>query len=269
MSTYAIGDIQGCYAAFQALLAKIQFNDKTDRLWLVGDLVNRGPQSLEVLRFVYNHRHLCRVVLGNHDLHLLACYYGKREVSKTDTLTAILTASDKNSLIDYLKAQPLIHSNDDYIMVHAGVAPQWSLTKAHALSKEIETVLQSNDAPALLAQMYGNEPNLWHESLSGMARYRCIINYFTRMRYCNAAGELDLDTKGNIAKSGYMPWFNVPKRALQNDTIVFGHWAALGGKTHHPKAIALDTGMVWGGSLTALRLEDSAYFSVDAKNDLL
>ena len=266
MSTYAIGDIQGCYDELLALLEKVEFNPQQDRLCFVGDLVNRGPNSLEVLRFVYDHQHCCTMVLGNHDLHLLAVYYGARQLSSSDTLKAVLNAQDVEVLMNYLRAQPLLYNENNFVVVHAGIAPQWSLEKAKALANEVESKLQGNEIKALLENMYSNEPALFDDALTGHARYRCILNYFTRMRFCDALGRLNLYTKGEVMDhpDGFFPWFNAPNRQCAEKCILFGHWAALRGKTDNKNAIALDTGCVWGGALTAFRLDDQRYFSVDA-----
>lgn len=266
MATYIIGDIQGCFAEFQALLAKIQFDSYADTLWLTGDLVNRGPSSLAVLRFVrgLGDKHI--TVLGNHDLHLLAVAYGVRDVHQNDTLAEILSAPDRDELIQWLLQRQLLHydATKNIVLVHAGLAPMWTLNQAQTLAHEVETVLRG-DTPALfLQQMYGNEPNYWDDKLTGVERLRCITNYLTRMRFCHANGQLDLTYKGQIAgkPDDVMPWFAVPHRVNINAKIMFGHWAALGGETHVANVYALDTGCVWGNCLTAMRLEDEMRFSV-------
>ncbi len=262
MATYAIGDIQGCLQPLNRLLEIIQFDPSEDYLWIAGDLVNRGPNSLGVLRTLYQLKERCTIVLGNHDLHLLAFLEGKRSPSKSDTLTDIVDAPDKSQLINWLKQQPLFHhdANLGYSLVHAGLHPQWSIQKALRLSQEVQTALQGPDYTTFLETMYGNQPDQWQDDLSGMTRLRVITNYFTRLRFCHADGRMDFDCKSDQAPQGLIPWFDLPKRKTQNDTIIFGHWATLQGQTNHPHAIALDTGCVWGYHLTAMRLEDQALF---------
>ena len=266
MTTYAIGDIQGCFASLQKLLAHIAFNPADDTLWCVGDLVNRGSHSLEVLRFIKNLGEKHITVLGNHDLHLLSVAYGVSEIHKSDTLNEILVAPDKNELMDWLRHRPLLHYDPatKFVMTHAGLAPSWRLEEARQLAHEVETKLGEDSPDFLLKNIYGNQPDHWDEQLTGIERMRCIINYFTRMRFCYADGRLDLTYKGNIPDKpqGLIPWFDVPNRVNANEKIIFGHWAALGGKTNTPNVYALDTGCVWGNSLTAMRLEDEKRFSV-------
>jgi bis(5'-nucleosyl)-tetraphosphatase (symmetrical) len=266
MATYAIGDIQGCFATLEKLLTHINFNTTTDSLWFTGDLVNRGPQSLETLRFVKQLGNNHHTVLGNHDLHLLAVAHGAHPGWKEDTLTAILEAPDKHELLDWLSAQPLIHHDAKlgYTMVHAGLAATWDLTQALALADEVSQTLQSKQADDFYTHMYGNEPDQWKNGLTGWDRLRCITNYFTRARFCYPDGSLELENKGTLEShpEALMPWFNVPHRKNADLEIVFGHWAALGGVTSTPKAYALDTGCIWGFSLTAMRLEDQKRFSV-------
>jgi bis(5'-nucleosyl)-tetraphosphatase (symmetrical) len=266
MTTYAIGDIQGCFAELEKLLAQIHFNPEHDTLWFTGDLVNRGPRSLEVLRFVKSLGEKHIIVLGNHDLHLLAVAYGVRETHRGDTLEEILNAADKVELIDWLRHRPLLHYDKStrFVMTHAGLAPSWSLAQARQLAHEVETVLRSDSVTVFFKNMYGNLPDRWDEHLAGMERMRCIINFFTRMRFCYVDGRIDLAYKGEIAgkPQDLIPWFDVPDRVNVNEKIIFGHWAALGGKTDAPNVYPLDTGCVWGNCLTALRLEDEKRFSV-------
>jgi bis(5'-nucleosyl)-tetraphosphatase (symmetrical) len=270
MSTYAIGDIQGCFATLEKLLEQIQFDADKDTLWFTGDLVNRGPQSLSSLRFVKALGPKHRTVLGNHDLHLLAVAYGAHAGSPDDTLQDILTAPDKNELLTWLQQQPLMHYDPtlNYAVTHAGIAPQWNLSKALQLAREVETVLQSENANEFFQHMYGNQPDQWQDTLAGWDRLRCITNYFTRMRFCYADGRLELKAKGTLAShpENTMPWFQVPNRANAGVPIVFGHWAALGGVTNTPNTYALDTGCIWGFDLTAMRLEDRKRFSVKRVN---
>lgn len=266
MPTYAIGDVQGCFAELENLLDVIQFDAALDMLWFTGDLVNRGPRSLEVLRFVKSlgERHV--TVLGNHDLHLLAVAVGARDTHRGDTLQAILSAPDREELIDWLRRRPLFHEDKSlgFVMAHAGIAPVWTVADAHRLAREVETVLRGASPESLLKNMYGNQPDYWDEQLSGIERWRAIINFFTRMRFCLADGRLDLSYKGEIAgkPDELIPWFLLPNRVNANEKIIVGHWAALGGKTDVSGVVALDTGCVWGNCLTAMRLEDEKRFSV-------
>lgn len=266
MPTYAIGDVQGCFAELNALLEKIHFHPDRDTLWFTGDLVNRGPQSLEVLRFVKSLGHKHIVVLGNHDLHLLAAHYGVGRVNHEDTFEEILAAPDRQELMDWLRYRPLVHFNKEmgFIMSHAGLAPAWTAQQAVSLAREVETLLRSDTPAEFLKQMYGNQPDRWDDHLTGIERWRCIINYFTRMRFCHLDGRLNLTYKGEIAgkPDDLIPWFDVADRACVGTKIVFGHWAALNGKTNTPNVYALDTGCVWGNCMTAMRLEDEERFSV-------
>jgi bis(5'-nucleosyl)-tetraphosphatase (symmetrical) len=266
MSIYAIGDIQGCYAEFMALIEQIQFDPQQDQLWFTGDLVNRGPQSLAVLRYVKALGDTQHLVLGNHDLHLLALAYGARKSNPGDTLDEILNAADKIELIEWLRHRPLLHydSSNHFVMTHAGLAPMWTLKQAIKLAYEVESVLQSDEPKHLLHSMYGDQPNCWHPQLAGMERLRSIINYFTRMRLCSADGALDLTYKGVLTNkpAHLIPWFEVANRANAKEKIIFGHWAALNGKTNTANVYALDTGCVWGNCLTAMRLSDEQRFTV-------
>jgi bis(5'-nucleosyl)-tetraphosphatase (symmetrical) len=266
MSNYAIGDVQGCFAALQALLTHIQFNADQDTLWFVGDLVNRGPQSLATLRFIKALGDKHHIVLGNHDLHLLARAHHAHPGWKEDTLAEILTAPDKDELFFWLARQPLFYYDEklNYCMAHAGLAPVWDLTQAQALAQEVSDVLQSGAAGEFFHHMYGNTPCAWRDDLQGWDRLRCITNYFTRVRFCFADGSQDLEQKGNINSQAktLMPWYEVPDRKNADLNILFGHWAALAGVTNTPHTYALDTGCVWGFSLTAMRLEDQRRFQV-------
>lgn len=267
MSTYAIGDIQGCFSALEALLAKIQFDARNDTLWCTGDLVNRGTQSLDVLRFFYALGAHHQIVLGNHDLHLLAVAYGVRPLSPADTMQDILAAPDREQLIDWLRHRPMLVQDTtlDYVMTHAGVAPMWNVAQAVSLAHEIETVLRGEHAAEFLRSMYGNSPDKWTDALLGADRLRCAVNYLTRMRYCYADGRMDFSYKGDILHkpAELFPWFEVEPRAASQANMLFGHWAALRGTVSVPNVFALDTGCVWGHCLTAMRLEDKAVFSVD------
>lgn len=266
MTTYAIGDIQGCYSALMRLLDHIKFDDANDTLWFTGDLVNRGPQSLETLRFVKGLGDKHRTVLGNHDLHLLALSYNAHPGWKDDTLNEILTAPDRDELLAWLSRQPLIQYDveTDYCMVHAGMAASWDLATAITLSNEVYRMLQSDQAEEFFKHMYGNEPAEWSESLTGWDRLRCITNYFTRVRFCYWDGRLELKSKGTLEShpDDILPWFQVPARVNEELKIIFGHWAALNGVTETARAYALDTGCVWGFNLTAMRLDDLERFSV-------
>jgi len=263
MSVYAVGDIQGCYKEFRQLLDNIRFDPAQDRLWLVGDLVNRGPQSLEVLRLVKSLGDSAITVLGNHDLHLLAVAEGAAELHRSDTLDAVLNAPDRDELLYWLRHQRLLYAEDGYILVHAGLLPQWSAKQAASLAREVEKVLCGTSYAEFFAHMYGNTPNSWSDALSGYKRLRIITNAFTRMRTSTLQGEMEFKFKGEPKDipQGYVPWFDVPNRRSQDSTVIFGHWSALGLKLT-PNVIALDTGCIWGGTLTAIRLEDKQIFQV-------
>ncbi len=249
-------------------LDRVSFDPSNDKLWVVGDMVNRGSGSLETLHFLYQHRSSIRCVLGNHDLHLLAVHFGQRKLTASDTLDEILNADDINLWVDWLRQQPLClhYSKTNFTMVHAGIAPQWNLQDALIYSAEIEAVLQSDNIGEFLATMYGNEPLIWDNKLVGNARLRCITNYFTRMRICNRQGQLDLNYKGGLEHipEGYMAWFDHPNRKTQNERIVFGHWAALEGQLSSRNIFGLDTACVWGRSLTLMRMEKLSFTTVDA-----
>nr|AIA12231.1 bis(5'-nucleosyl)-tetraphosphatase (symmetrical) [uncultured bacterium] len=266
-----MGDIQGCYQPFMQLLETIQFNENTDTLWLTGDIVNRGTQSLEVLRFVKQLPARTRIVLGNHDIHLLAIMAGERQQHAGDTLTAILAAPDRDDLQEWLRQQPIMVSDKQlgYVMVHAGLFPFWDIAKAEMLAHEIETVLRGDDWRIQVKEMFGNEPSLWRDDLHGAERIRCCINYFTRMRYCTLEGKLDLSFKGPEAApdSGLIPWFKIPGRKNSDMKIIFGHWASLMGHVEASHVYGLDTGCVWGEKLTAMRLEDGKLFCVGCKRE--
>ncbi len=266
MATYAIGDVQGCFAELQQLLEHINFDENTDKLWFVGDLVNRGPESLKVLRFVKNLGNKAITVLGNHDFHLIALYYDINPLQKQHTLEDIIQAPDSEELIDWLRCQPLLHHDPalGYVMTHAGMYPMWDLAQAKKYAHEIEAILCGDNYLYLLEHMYGDQPDTWNENLTGIERQRFIINAFTRMRFCTPEGKLDFNTNGdlNSAPKGYKAWFNIPNRKTQNEKIIFGHWAALQAKVDVPNIYALDGGCVWGSKLIAMRLEDGERFSV-------
>lgn len=255
MATYVIGDIQGCLDALMALLNKVNFNLDKDRLWLVGDIINRGKKSLETFRYLYSIQDNLTMVLGNHDLHLLAVYYANAKVKKSDTLETILNAPDKEKLIQWLQQRPLMYFEDNYTLVHAGLAPHWTIEKAQILNQEITLQLQNNTIE-FMQNLYGNEA-LWCEDLTGWARYRTIVNYCTRMRYCFNDGRLNFQDKGELGTQDpkTQPWFSLSNRQNTNTHILFGHWASLG--FYQEKNItALDSGCVWGKKLTILCLED-------------
>lgn len=261
MSIYAIGDVQGCYAALRRLLDKCQFDPARDRLWLVGDLVNRGPHSLAVLRFVKSLGKRAVTVLGNHDLSLLVIAAGYGKPRHGDTMDAILRAPDRDELLHWLRHQKMMHAGNGYAMVHAGLLPQWTIKQALALAGEVEAALQGDEHDEFLRRMYGNKPERWRDSLRGYDRLRVITNVFARMRLCTTKGRLEFAHKGNPVEMprGYMPWFKVPQRRSRKTPVIFGHWAALGLYTGS-NVFSIDTGCVWGRELTALRLSDRALF---------
>lgn len=261
MSTYCIGDIHGCFHELQALLDLIKYDAAADKLYFVGDLVNRGPDSLKVLRFIKRLSNTT-VVLGNHDLHLLEFYYQVVDFESED-LKPVLAAKDCDELIAWIKKQRLLVYDQKFnaALVHAGIPPQWDLQPALQLAAEAEQILRGNSLD-FFQHMYGDEPNEWRDNLRGYERFRFIINAFTRMRFCSATGKLDFTCQGKTGPLNYMPWFKVPERRNKNINIVFGHWAASEGKCDEPNIYALDTGCVWGGSLTALRLEDKKIFTI-------
>jgi len=267
VAIYAIGDVQGCYTELKNLMIEIGFNRELDQLWLVGDLVNRGPDSLAVLRLVKSLGDAAITVLGNHDLHLLAVSVGAAELHKDDTLSDILAAPDRDELLTWLRQQPLLHVENNCVLVHAGVLPNWSLKQARALAHEVEQALRNDDYANYLAHIYGNTPNAWRDDLHGYKRLRVITNVLTRMRICTPQGEMEYKFKGlqsNIP-AGLLPWFNLPNHQTHDATVIFGHWSALG-LINQPNLIALDTGCLWGGPLTAIRLEDRKVFQVPSVN---
>jgi bis(5'-nucleosyl)-tetraphosphatase (symmetrical) len=257
MATYAIGDIQGCYREFRDLLEKLEFDPGKDKLWLAGDLVNRGPDSLAVLRFARSLGKGTVCVLGNHDLHLLAVSQGNLKHYKDALLESVLLAPDRDEILDWLRHCPLLHYSEKkgFALVHAGLPPHWDLQTALERAKEVETALRGPQFPELMAHMYGNKPDRWSEKLSGVNRLRYIINCFTRMRYCRADGSLSLQEKGKPGTQGkgLHPWFETPNRASADVRIICGHWSTLGFVNRH-NVWSLDTGCLWGGSLTAVRV---------------
>lgn len=263
MSTYAIGDVQGCDRALARLIERIAFDPARDELVFVGDLVNRGPHSLEVLRRVRALGSSARTVLGNHDLHLLMVAEGHGKKRHDDTLDAILAAPDRDELLDWLRRQPMMLRAGEAAVVHAGLLPTWTIQRAFGLAGEVEAVLRGPGYREFLAHMYGSRPDAWDESLSGWDRLRVIVNAMTRMRFCSASGVMEFATKGetSTAPPGYMPWFEVPGRAAADSTIVCGHWSALGVHLTE-RVVGIDSGCIWGGPLTALRLDDRSVSQV-------
>lgn len=262
MATYAIGDIQGCYDQLRQLLERIDFDATRDTLWFAGDLVNRGPQSLEVLRFVKGLGDRAITVLGNHDLHLLAVWQDKHHHFKSnDTLLPIIDAPDREELLEWLRRRPLLHYDTglDYLLVHAGLPPQWDLATAIRCAHEVEETLRGDRFLGFLENMYGNKPKQWSEQLDGWERLRFIVNCFTRLRFCTLDGALDFHHKGRPGgdETDVLPWFQIPERRSHTQRILFGHWSTLGLYTGD-NVRALDTGCLWGGALTALRLDDGA-----------
>jgi bis(5'-nucleosyl)-tetraphosphatase (symmetrical) len=259
MAVYAIGDIQGCYDPLLRLLDLLRFDPATDTLWLVGDLVNRGPQSVEVLRLVHSLGERAVVVLGNHDLTLLAVAAGQVKPKRKDTFHTILDAPDRGELLDWLRRRPLLHHDAalGFTMIHAGLPPQWDLALAQRCAVELEAILRGPDCEAFLARMFGGEPRCWRDDLAGYDRLRFTVNVLTRMRFCTADGTLSFTEKGppGSQEPGLLPWFAVPGRRNADLNLVFGHWAALG-YYRAPGIYALDSGCVWGNRLTAIRLDE-------------
>jgi len=265
MSTYLIGDVHGCYDELQALLHQVEFNPQQDQLWLTGDLVARGPASLDVLRFVRSLGDSVKLVLGNHDLNLLAIHAGISRNKPKDRLTELLQAEDADELMDWLRRQPLLQVDEEkkLVMAHAGITPQWDIATARMCAREVEFALSSDNYATYLSSMYGDMPNHWTTDLTGLARLRFISNAFTRMRYCFPNGQLDMLSKESPENvpAPLKPWFNLPGLVAPEYTIVFGHWASLEGKGTPEGVIGLDTGCCWGGELTMLRWEDKQLFT--------
>ncbi|MBD1575260.1 MULTISPECIES: symmetrical bis(5'-nucleosyl)-tetraphosphatase [Vibrio] len=267
MATYIVGDIQGCLDELQKLLQQVAFDPKIDTLWLAGDLVARGPKSLETLRFVRSLGSAARCILGNHDLHLLAVHLGLFPCKTKDKTADIFAAPDRNELMDWLRQQPLLAEHDQFVMCHAGISPQWDLTDARQASAQISTHLQGEKWPWLIENMYCDQPTKWDPMLQGLDRLRYSINAFTRMRFCQSDGELNLECKlppEQASSNGLVPWFQVPNRTPLEKTVIFGHWASLMG-CHDKQAnvIGLDTGCVWGEYLSMLCWEDQQVFTQD------
>lgn len=261
MALYMIGDLQGCDEALARLLSKIDFSPSRDTLALLGDLVNRGPDSLAVLRRLMALQGSAHCILGNHDLHLLAVAQGVRKPHRSDTLDAVLQAPDRNALMDWLRARPLALHMQGWLMVHAGVLPQWDLAKTLSLASEVESVLRGGEWGAFIEALYGNRPDTWHDALQGHDRLRMIVNALTRLRFCSPEGVMEFETKDSAAAApeGFMPWFDVPQRRTHGTPIAFGHWSTLKSSAAAQGVLALDTGCVWGGCLTAARLDPKGH----------
>ncbi len=259
MALYLIGDVQGCNSALQRLLDQISFSASRDTLYLLGDLVNRGPDSAGVLRRLMGYGQAAQCLLGNHDLHLFAVASGARKLHRNDTLRGVLEAPDREPMLEWLRWQHMAMleniAGQELLMVHAGVLPEWSANKTIDLAREVETVLRGPDLGDFLQQMYGNEPDFWSEQLTGMPRLRVIVNSLTRLRFCDADGRMEYSSKEGAATTpkGYLPWFDVPGRQTANVTVAFGHWSTLG-RLDRSDVLPLDSGCVWGGCLSALRL---------------
>lgn len=266
MATYAIGDVQGCFKTLCALLERIEFRHDSDQLWFVGDLVNRGPDSLACLRFVRALNDRAVAVLGNHDLHLLAVSEGVGKPGRLDTLAPILDAPDRVELLDWLRGRPMMHSAGEFVMVHAGLLPQWDVALANHLAREVEFALRGSGYRALLANMYGNTPDAWREDLPEMDRHRITINAMTRMRTLTDGKFIDVSFKGKLADlpDGLAPWFEHCHPTFLKKTVVAGHWSALGLHVT-PRFFGIDTGCVWGNQLTAIRLEDRKVYQQPCK----
>jgi len=258
MATYAIGDVQGCFEELERLLGEIRFSSD-DRLWFVGDLVNRGPRSLEVLRFVRALGERAVVVLGNHDLHLVAQHAGIERAREDDTFADVLAAPDADELLAWLRLRPMVHVEGEYAMVHAGLVPQWSIERARELGDEVARVLAGPQYRDFLQNMYGARPDRWDERLAGWDRLRIIVNAMTRMRFCDRGGRIEVGGKGTQPRLGYQRWFEA--RVPDERTLLVGHWSQLG-LIVRPKLVGLDSGCVWGGALSALSLEDRALYQV-------
>jgi bis(5'-nucleosyl)-tetraphosphatase (symmetrical) len=263
MATYAVGDIQGCYLEFRSLLEVIGFNAQRDRLWLVGDLVNRGPGSLDTLRYVRDLGDAAVTVLGNHDFHLLRLAAGHGKAHRSDTLAAVLEAPDRDALIDWLGAQKLAHREGKWLMIHAGLVPQWSVDRTLELAHEIEAVLGSDLRSEFLDKLYGDQPDRWDDALEGFDRWRVIVNALARLRFCTPDGKMEFREKRGaaFAPPGYKAWFEHPDRASADHIVICGHWSTQQ-LMLTPSVWMLDSGCLWGGALTAVRLEDRRVFQV-------
>ena len=273
MATYAIGDIQGCYDDLLRLLEKIRFDPRTDQLWFCGDIINRGPKSLETIRYIKSLGESAITVLGNHDLHFLAVAFVTDRPSKHDTFNDILQADDRDELVDWLRCQKIFHHDPELniSMVHAGLPPHWTISDAVKHAKELENILCSDESTEFFRHMYGNQPSQWNDALKGWDRYRFITNVFTRMRFCNNEGRPDFKFKGDIGTQPehLTPWFMHRNRLTKEDEIIFGHWSTLN-NVKSEKVHAIDTGCLWGGQLTALKIEKNsrALISIDCPNGI-
>lgn len=265
MAIYAIGDVQGCFDELMRLLDKIQFDDKSDKLWFVGDLVNRGNKSLETLRFIKNLGSVAVTVLGNHDIHFLVTANFPEKIKRKDTMQAIFAAPDCEELVDWLRYQPLFHYENNFGLLHAGLPPQWDLTQVQTMANLAENALRSSNYKNLLTELYGNSPDIWSDELTGIEQIRFIINCFTRIRFCDENGKLEFENNGELGSqpANLKPWFELPQRKTADVKLISGHWSALGFYQSH-NCYAIDTGCVWGRELTALRLDDLKRFSVSA-----
>ena len=264
MATIAIGDVQGCYDQLMRLLERAGYDERRDMLWFVGDLVNRGPQSAQAVRFAKKLGARQVTVLGNHDLALLVIAAGIKKPHRGDTYDELLAAPDREELLDWLRHQKMMHAGGGYAMVHAGLLPQWDIAQALALAREVEAALQAPDHREFLKHMYGNEPAQWRDDLAGYDRLRVIVNAMSRMRLVTPEGSMEFRHKTGLANlpAGYLPWYDAPRRASRGERILFGHWAALG-LLDRADVVCLDSGCVWGRALTALRLEDRRFFQLD------
>jgi bis(5'-nucleosyl)-tetraphosphatase (symmetrical) len=264
MATLAIGDVQGCYDQLMRLLERADYDERRDVLWFVGDLVNRGPQSALTLRFARRLGSRQVTVLGNHDLTLLAVAAGIKKPHRGDTFDEILGASDRDELVDWLRRQKMMHAEGGHAMVHAGLLPQWSVARARSLAREVEAALQGADYLGFLRNMYGNEPVRWRDDLAGYDRLRVVVNAMSRLRLVRPDGTMEFSHKTGLAgmPAGYVPWYDAPERASRGTRVLFGHWAALG-LLQREDVVCLDSGCVWGRSLSALRLEDGRLFQCD------
>ena len=269
MATYAIGDVQGCYGELCDLLEKVRFDAGCDCLWLLGDLINRGPDSLGVVRLVRSLGESARTVLGNHDLHFLAIHLGGHSLNRNDTFVDVLQADEVDAIADWLCEQPFLVRDDDlgYAMTHAGIPHIWSVDVAEAYAAEVEKVIRGKRRVAYFEKMYGNKPDAWDESLKGMDRWRAITNYFTRMRLVDENGRLDFSHKGALgdAPPEWLPWYELKRREPLHLKLLFGHWAALEGVTGKKEFVALDTGCVWGRELTAMCLDSGELYAVPSR----
>ena len=270
MSIYAIGDIQGCIKPLKYLLHRVKFDSSKDTLWLVGDLINRGPSSLETLRFLFEIKNSIVCVLGNHDLHLIACYYNN--TLSSPEINEILNAPDCSKLINWLCQQKLVHYDKNYkaILVHAGIPPIWNLKETLKYAKEVESMIQNpKTAKIFFSQMYGNTPNTWKRNLKKIDRLRLITNYFTRMRFCTFDGQLEFDHKGDensCSTPNFYPWFTYKNKIFDENKIIFGHWASLKKRFNITNIYPIDTGYVWGKQLTLLNIETSQLLTCKNNN---